>query len=60
MNGNTVLTPKEKPILYPEGKKPENPIPPIIDLHQPPPDGWRKILKEQGIKGFTQAVRKHE
>jgi hypothetical protein len=46
VNGNTVLTPKEKPVLYPEGKKPENPIPPIIDLHQPPPDGWRKILKE--------------
>jgi hypothetical protein len=33
--------------------KPQNPIAPKIDEEVPPPDGWRKILKEQGIKAFT-------
>jgi len=33
---------------------------PVIDHSTPPPDGWRKILKEQGPKGFAKAVREHQ
>lgn len=53
VNGNTILTPNQKPIKYPEGVKPLNPMPPIVNDNIPPPDGWRKVLKEQGIKAFT-------
>lgn len=36
------------------------PIVPVIDSTIPPPEGWRKILKEKGPKGFAEAVRAHQ
>jgi pyruvate carboxylase len=60
VNGNTPLDPNGKPLEYPLGVKPPMPTIPVIDDSTPPPDGWRKILKEQGPKGFAKAVREHQ
>jgi pyruvate carboxylase len=46
VNGNTPLDPNGKAIQYQGGVKPPLPTVPVIDTSIPPPDGWRKILKE--------------
>jgi pyruvate carboxylase len=59
VNGNTPLD-QGAPFEYLGGIKPPAPVVPEIDQSVPPPDGWRKVLKEQGPKGFAKAVREHQ
>jgi len=59
VNGNTPLD-QGAPFEYAGGLKPAAPVVPAIDESVPPPDGWRKVLKEQGPKGFAKAVREHQ
>ena len=58
VNGNTPID-QGKPFEYLGGVKPPMPTVPHIDESIPPPDGWRKVLKEQGPQGFAKAVREH-
>jgi pyruvate carboxylase len=60
VNGNTPLDPNGKAIEYQGGVKPPMPTVPVIDADMVPPEGWRKILKEQGPKAFAEAVRAHQ
>ena len=60
VNGNTALNPTADKITYEGGIKPSIPVPPVVDLSVPPPNGWRQVLLEQGPKGFAKAVRNHE
>jgi len=46
VNGNTPLDPTGKAITYVNDVKPPMPVVPVIDSSIPPPDGWRKLLKE--------------
>jgi pyruvate carboxylase len=39
--------------------KPQIPVPPIVDLSEAPPRGWRNVLLEKGPKGFAKAIREH-
>lgn len=59
VNGNTPLDGDSKFPGYAGGLKPAMPALPKIDESVPPPEGWRKVLKEKGAKGFAKAVREH-
>lgn len=59
VNGNTPLDQGAPFPGYLGGVKPPAPVIPEIDESVPPPDGWRKVLKEKGPKGFAKAVREH-
>jgi hypothetical protein len=48
VNGNTALNPTADKITYEGGIKPSIPVPPVVDLSVPPPNGWRQVLLEQG------------